>query len=92
MRSLEILPQARQDLIKIWRYIAKDNILAANRVGDEIDAAINSLRQTPGIGHIRGDVKIPGYRFKNVFSYAIAYRYDDHTVHGRRNFKRLFRR
>jgi len=97
MRRLEIQPQAREDLLEIWHHIAKDNVSAANRVGDEIDATIQKLCESPGIGHIRRDVKSTQYRFKNVFSYVIVYRYDDDTltvirvVHGRRDFRRLFR-
>jgi len=97
MRDLKVHSRAQEDLLEIWRYIAKDNVSAANRVGDEIDATIHELCQMPGIGHTRRDVKRPQYRFKNVFSYVIVYRYDDKTltvirvVHGRRNFRRLFR-
>jgi hypothetical protein len=43
-------------------------------------------------------VKKPRLRFWSVFSYVIAYWYDNNTltvervVHGRRNFRRLFKR
>jgi toxin ParE1/3/4 len=96
MRKLFIQPQGRADLLEIWHHIAQDNIGAANRVGAELDAAIRNLCEMPGKGHIRQDVKVPSYRFWTVYSYVIAYRYDDDTltvirdVHGRRNFRRLF--
>ena len=70
----------------------------ANRVTDAIEAAIRGLRDMPGKGHGRREVPDPTLRFWTVFSYVIAYRYDDYTltvvriVHGGRNFKRLFRK
>ena len=97
MRKLQIRPQGRVDLLEIWHHIAQDNIAAANRVGDEIDAAIRGLCEMPGKGHFRKDVTLPGYRFWTVYSYVIAYRFDNDSVtvirvvHGRRNFGQLFR-
>jgi plasmid stabilization system protein ParE len=43
MRKLLFQPEARVDLLEIWRHIANDNIAVANRVGDELDAAIRRL-------------------------------------------------
>ena len=97
MRKLLIQPQACADLVEIWQYIARDNLVAANRVGEELDSAIRGLVQVPGKGHIRSDVKDTRYRFWTVRSYVIGYRYDESTltvarvVHGRRNFRRLFK-
>ena len=60
--------------------------------------AIRDLPDMPGKGHARADVKDPRYRFWCVYSYLIAYRFDDKSltvvrvVHGRRNLRRLFRR
>jgi toxin ParE1/3/4 len=97
MRKLLIQPRARVDLLEIWHYIAKDSVVAANRVGQELDDAIRGLVLMPGKGHARSDVKSIHYRFWSVYSYIIAYRYDQATltvmrvVHGRRNFRRLFK-
>ena len=97
MRKLLILPQARVDLLEIWHHIAKDSITAANRVADKLDASIRQLVEMPGMGHQRADVRNPAYRFWGVYSYMIAYSYDDRAltivrvVHGRRNFRRLFK-
>jgi plasmid stabilization system protein ParE len=96
MRKLLIQPQARVDLLEIWHHIGRDSITAANRVGAALDAAIVDLAGMPGMGHTRVDVRDTGYRFWHVYSYVIAYRYDDTTltvvrvVHGRRNFRKLF--
>ena len=97
MRKLLIQPQARVDLLEIWHYIARDSVVNANRVGQELDDAIRGLLLMPGKGHTRSDVKNIQYRFWSVYSYVIAYRYDQATltvmrvVHGRRNFRRLFK-
>ena len=95
MRKLFIKPRARLDLLEIWHYIAADNLAAAIRVGDELDAAILGLAAMPGKGHRRAEVKDARVRFWSVYSYLIAYRYDEETVtvvrvvHGRRNIGRL---
>jgi len=96
MRRLLIQPQARLDLLEIWQFIAEDSIVAANRVGEKLDAAIRGLQAMPGKGHCRSDVTHAQYRFWTVYSYVIAYRFDDETllivriVHGHRDFRKLF--
>ncbi len=98
MRKLLIQPMARLDMLEIWRHIAGDSIDAANRVSERIDTAIRGLVEMPGKGHRRTDVKNPSYRFWSVHSYVIAYRHDEQmltivrVVHGRRDFRRLFKR
>ena len=98
MRKLLVQPRARADLLGIWRHIAAEDVGAANRVTEKIDAAIRGLVQLPGKGHARRDVSDPRYRFWVVYSYVIAYRYDDvqltvvRVVHGRRDFRQLFGR
>ena len=83
---------------KIWHHIAADNPRTASRVTEKIEQAIRGLLEMPGKGHMRADVKDSQYRFWSVYSWVIAYRYDDESltvvrvVHGRRNFRRLFRR
>jgi toxin ParE1/3/4 len=98
MREILVRPQAADDLREIWNYIAGDNLAAANRILDELISATDGLAATPGKGHSRAGVKIPDLWFWAVHPYVIAYRYDDKTltvvrvVHGRRNFRRLFKR
>jgi toxin ParE1/3/4 len=97
MRKLLIKPQARLDLLEIWHYIARESVPTAIRIGDELDAAIRGLAEMPGKGHTRTDVKDARVRFWSVYSYMIAYRYDENTitivrvVHGRRDLRKLFR-
>ena len=98
MRKLFIKPLARLDLLQIWLHIAQASVPTAIRIGDELDAAIQGLCEMPGKGHMRADVKDTRLRFWSVYSYVIAYRYDDHSltvlrvVHGRRDMRRLFRK
>ena len=97
MRSILIQPQARTDIFEICQYIAERNTAAADRVSRKLEESIRGLASMPGKGHRRLDVKDKRYRFWSVYSYVIAYRYDDTTltvvrvVHGRRNLRRLFR-
>jgi plasmid stabilization system protein ParE len=97
MRKLLIQPQARLDLLEIWHYIAADSIQSANKVAEKLDRAIRGLIEMPGKGHTRPDVTDKRYRFWSVYSYLIAYRYDEtsltvvRVVHGRRDLRRLFK-
>ena len=93
-----VSPQATRDLLEIWQFIARDNLTVANKVSDDLDAAIRLLGQFPGIGHTRPDVKDPRLLFYSVYSYVIAYIPNPsplrvlRVVHGSRNFKRLFKK
>ena len=72
--------------------------MVANRVGEELDAAILDLAALPGKGHQRPEIKDSRVRVWAVYSYLIAYRFDDDTitivrvVHGRRNLRKLIPR
>src|SRR5689334_9637752 len=98
MRKLQIRPKARADLLAIWDHIAADNVRAANKVIADLEEAIGGLPAVPGKGHSRADISNPRYRCWIVHSYVIVYEYDAaaltvvRVVHGRRNFRRLFRR
>ena len=98
MRKVLVLPEAAEDLREIWNFIAAGNVAAANRIVDELEGAMGGLAAMPGKGHGRRDVKTPDLRFWNVHPYVIAYQYDAkaltvvRVVHGRRNFRRLFKR
>ena len=43
MRGYDFHPEARADLNEIWAYIAQDNPDAADRVIDNIEAALEAL-------------------------------------------------
>jgi plasmid stabilization system protein ParE len=46
-------PQAQDDPVEIWEYIARDSIDAADRVIEDIFEAAESLANLPGMGHRR---------------------------------------
>ena len=65
---------ARQDLIEIRNFIAKDNRTAARKVLAQIRAACRLLAQRPTLGHWRTDLASEPLRFWPVYSYLIIYR------------------
>lgn len=97
MRRILIRPQARLDLLEIWHHIALDSVHAANKVVDNLEAAIRGLGDMPGKGHVRRDVVNPAFRFWSERPYVIGYRYDDQNVtvvrvvHGHRDLRSLFK-
>jgi plasmid stabilization system protein ParE len=80
------------------KFIAKDSIVAADKVRDELEAEMRKLCETPGMGHERPEVKNKDYRFWAVYSYLIVYRIQgeklcvSRVIHGARNLRRIFRK
>ena len=64
--------RADVDLFEIWSYIAEDNIAAADRLLDEIDAACQRLAENPMAGHSRDEL-VPGLRSYAVRKYLVFY-------------------
>ncbi|MEN9574915.1 MAG: hypothetical protein RL514_2770 [Verrucomicrobiota bacterium] len=88
-------PEARLDLCDIWEYIADDNVSAADRLVEEIDAQCKFLARMPEIGRLREELS-PHLRSWVVGNYVIFYRPQPNGIevirvlHGRRNFPALF--
>ena len=61
------------DLNEIWEYIAQDSVVAADRLLDDIENALNMLVSNPHAGHHRPDLSSRPLRFWIVRSYLIAY-------------------
>ncbi len=82
MSDFLIAPVARTDLDEIWEYYAIElqNPDAADRIRDEIFAAFQTLAQTPGMGHLRGDLAKEPLRFWHVRSYLIIYRSEKRPI------------
>ena len=86
--------RARQDLIDLWQYVARDDEVAADRLLDDIDRACRSLSQNPALGPARDDIR-PGLRYYVLGTYLILYRILDdgveivRVVHGRRDLYHL---
>src|SRR5437870_1099570 len=74
MNGFILSPEAREDLLDIWEYVARDSIDAADRLRDEIYEALVKLAQTPGMGHLREDLVDEPLRFWSVHRYLIIYR------------------
>lgn len=62
MKRIDLTARARLDLLSLWEYIANDSVDAADRVIDEIFRTFEKLADTPGMGHVRDDVKDVRYR------------------------------
>jgi plasmid stabilization system protein ParE len=97
MSAYLLTEEAERDLNELWDYIAADSSIdQADAVAVEIRAALNLLASAPGIGHRRGDVKDPRYRFWRANRFIIAYFPDTRPlqviriVGGHRNFRKLF--
>jgi antitoxin ParD1/3/4 len=91
MNEFAFHPEAEVDLIEIWDFIAEDSVDAADRVRDNIFAAIRGLVLTPNQGHRRNDLTSRPLRFWRVYDYLIAYAPEEDpllvlaVLHGRRN-------
>jgi toxin ParE1/3/4 len=72
MPRLTISPLALRDLDEIWLYIAKDNIDAAERVNDELNAATKDLAHYPRLGRERPEMG-DGVRSYPSGNYLIIY-------------------
>ena len=59
MRKITFAPEAVQDVIAIWEYIAQNNLTAADEIREKIHDDVETLARMPGLGHTRADVKNP---------------------------------
>jgi len=90
-QGFELHPEAGQDIVDIWEYIAQDSPLSAKRVREEILNAIRKLVDFPEQGHIRPDLTSRPLRFQVVRDFLIAYAPIEKpilviaVVHGRRS-------
>jgi toxin ParE1/3/4 len=65
-------PQAEIDIASIWRFIAENNVKAADAVLDQIEKTFAMLAQTPMAGRSRSDLS-RGLRSFPVGGYIIFY-------------------
>ena len=90
-RRFVLTPEAREDLLQIWNYIAEDSLEGADQVLASLYDAFKRLAQAPAMGHHRPDLADCRHRFWNLYSYVIAYRWQTHpieiltVVHGARH-------
>ncbi|MGK2741786.1 type II toxin-antitoxin system RelE/ParE family toxin [Tepidicaulis sp. LMO-SS28] len=95
MAALHVTKKARADLLEIWRYIAENDPVAADRVLDLLDETSRKLLAHPELGPARDDIR-PGLRYVIVEPYLMLYRILEtdieivRVVHGRRDLFALF--
>ena len=65
-------PQAEIDIASIWRFIAEDNVRAADAMLDRIDQAFDMLARNPMAGRARSDLALKLRSFP-VGSYVVFY-------------------
>jgi toxin ParE1/3/4 len=65
--------RAENDLIEIWRYIAREDAAAADRVLDRLDRKTQLVATRPYLGRPRADI-LPGLRQTSLGKYLIFYR------------------
>ena len=56
MNAFLLSPEAAQDLIDIWEFIAGDNIDSADQVCEELQEAIQRIVEMPKEWHLRADL------------------------------------
>lgn len=74
MAKLFISRRAEEELRQIWRYIAAENPAVADRLLLRIDDKLQILRDFPGIGTVRNDIR-PGLRMLVEGNYLLLYEY-----------------
>jgi toxin ParE1/3/4 len=91
--------RARLDLRNHWRYIARDNLPAADRLLDAAEETFELIAETPGIGSQRKFRKLADVRSRAVTgfrNYLIFYQTRGETVvivrvlHGMRDLPKFF--
>jgi toxin ParE1/3/4 len=84
-------PDAAQDILDIWDYIASESAAAADRFREELQRSIESLAAFPHRGFRRTDLTSRPVRFIPLGQYLIAYAPEHNPVlvlavlHGRRH-------
>lgn len=87
-------PQANDDLLAIWEYIARDSPQAADRFLRNLDETCKLLVENPKMGQLQEQYR-PGLRCFSVGSYLIFYKAIEEGIevyrvlHGARHLDRL---
>lgn len=95
MPSLLISPEAEQDLLDIWLYIAADSPVNADRFLDRLDGMALKLAEFTEIGIDRPELA-PGLKSFPVGKYVLFYRLNSggvelvRVLHGSRDINRVF--
>jgi toxin ParE1/3/4 len=96
MAKARILRSAVRDLDEIWLFIAQNNVDAAQKLIEKIEATCQQLARLPGMGRKRDELAAGLLSFP-VGSYLIFYTKTRggievvHVYHGARRIEGLFR-
>lgn len=95
MPTLIISPEAEQDLVDIWLYIAEDQPVNADRFLERLEKKAQKLTEFTDLGIDRRDLA-PGIKSFPVDRYVLYYRPNDNGIelvrvlHGSRDVNLLF--
>lgn len=95
MPSLIISPEAEQDLVDIWLYIAEDQPVNADRFLERLQEKAQKLTEFKDLGIDRLELS-PGIKSFPFERYVLYYRRNDHGIelvrvlHGSRDISLLF--
>jgi len=95
--QVRLLPIAEEDLDEIVTYVALDDVQAALKLADRIEADLEKLSSFPKLGRIPrdGDLRGAGYRYLIIGDYLAFYTVEGRTVlvqrilPGQRDYKEL---
>ena len=94
MLRIVLTPQAQEDAIDIWLYVAADDPRAADRIANAIERAYLRLARNPKLGPARPDIGRE-LRYLRAGRYLILYRIVEgavevvRIVHGARYLQTL---
>jgi len=66
-------PQAREDILNIWEYVANDSVRSADALVERFESVFQSLSMSPDIGIARSDL-LDGLRSFPEGRFLIFYR------------------
>lgn len=95
MSRFRISTQAAQDIENIWKYVAPNNLKAANRLFDTLRESFPKLAKFPQMGRERSELA-PFLRSFLVKNYLIFYRPIDEGIeivrilHGSQEIETIF--
>jgi len=97
MRRYTVTPLAKADLREIFRYIAKDNLPAAERLLEQLHDRFAQVARNPQSGELRPSIG-EGVRSVSVGNYVIIFRPNKkklqivRVIHGARDIETIFRK
>lgn len=80
MSRFQLSAEAADDIESIWRYVANDDVLAAQRLRGRLIEACRMIAKYPNVGHVRDDLADRSLRIWPVGNYLIFYLPDPKPV------------